>query len=65
MKIAVGSKNPAKVSAVLGVYEDAEIISIYESLSWKGVFEWKRTLPKLSRIRQGFIERSWYYSDKG
>lgn len=28
MKIAVGSKNPAKVSAVLGVYEDAEIISL-------------------------------------
>ncbi|MBO0996165.1 DUF84 family protein [Bacillus sp. SD075] len=28
MKIAVGSKNPAKVSAVLGVYEEAEIISL-------------------------------------
>lgn len=28
LKIAVGSKNPAKVSAVLGVYEDAEIISL-------------------------------------
>ncbi|MFD6207006.1 MULTISPECIES: DUF84 family protein [unclassified Peribacillus] len=28
MKIAVGSKNPAKVKAVLGVYEKADIISL-------------------------------------
>ncbi|WP_285765876.1 DUF84 family protein [Peribacillus sp. SI8-4] len=28
MKIAVGSKNPAKIQAVLDVYEEAEIISL-------------------------------------
>ena len=28
MKIAVGSKNPAKVQAVVGVYQEAEILSL-------------------------------------